>query len=384
MSLVIANALVCDPGREYLSDVRIEGGLIRQLGLNLTRGPNGDVIDAAGRALLPGFIDVHIQGAGGRDLLDTSDEALATISETCTRYGVTGFLGTTVFHPGTGNSHLVRTVGQSEMGPVGAHFLGLHLEGPFISPRKRGMIHPDAICEPSADVLGEVLERTGGKLRMMTIAPELPGSLEIIGRLSKLGIVPSFGHSAATYEQTLRGIEAGITHATHLFNAMDSIHHRAPGPLPAIFESKGVSAQIISDGVHIVPPVVRLAASLLGEDRCILITDGMRPLGLGDGNYVYDGRRYESKDGVARYEDGTLIGTSLGISQLAARFRRFTDWPLSAIAKATSWNPAKALGLNDRKGRISPGYDADIVITDRDFSVWKTIVAGRIAFESTG
>jgi len=380
MGLVIANALVCNPDGEVRADVLVEDGLIRKVGPDLDRSSH--VVDASGKLLFPGFIDLHIQGAGGKDILDADSESLSVISKTCVRYGVTAFLGTTVFHPEAQNFYLSGVIEQSRKGLGGAHFLGLHLEGPFIAPQKRGMIHPDAICDPSSELFERILTMTGGKLRMMTIAPELEGSTGIIRELVRRGIVASFGHSAATYEQTLSGIEAGITHATHLFNAMNSIHHRAPGPLPAIFESEGVSAQIISDGVHISQTVVRMAASLLGMDRCVLITDGIQALGLGDGSYVYDGREYESKDGAARYGDGTLIGTALGLNQLAARFRKFTGWRLSAIAKAVSWNPAKVLKLTERKGSVNAGKDADLVILNDDLSVWKTVVQGRIVFET--
>jgi len=380
--LVIANAIICNPDGEVKADILVENCSISKVGPNLEKGLNSHVVDASGKLLLPGFIDLHIQGAGGKDILDTTSDTLSIISETCTRFGVTGFLGTTIFHLATHNLHLLRTVEQAHRESRGAHFLGLHLEGPFIAPQKKGMINPSAICDPSTEVLKEIFSMTDGTLRMMTIAPELEGSLEIIKELKKRGIVASFGHSAATYEQTILGIEAGISHVTHMFNAMNPIHHRAPGPLPAIFESKGVSAQIISDGAHISPVIVRLAASILGEDRCVLITDGLQAMGLGDGNYVYDGRRYESREGVARYGDGTLIGTALGMNQLASRFRKFTGWSLSAIAKVASWNPAKVLGMTDRKGSISTGKDADLVLLNDDLSVWKTIVSGRIVFES--
>jgi N-acetylglucosamine-6-phosphate deacetylase len=380
MDLVISNATICNPEGCAQGDVHIRDGVIKRVGPGRDRGH--EQVDASGRLLLPGFIDLHIQGAGGKDMLDAGSDALSVISQTCARYGVTGFLGTTVFYPATGNAHLIAAIEQSRQEFKGAHFLGLHLEGPFIAPQRKGMINPEAICNPSTEVLKEILSMTGDNLRMMTIAPELEGALGIIGELKGRGVVASFGHSAATYEQTILGIKAGITHVTHLFNAMNSIHHRAPGPLPAIFESRGVSAQIISDGVHLAPVVVRLAASLLGMDRCVLITDGMQALGLGDGSYSYDGRRYESREGTARYGDGTLIGTALGINQLAGRFRKFTGCSLSAIARVTSWNPAKVLGLTDRKGSIDPGKDADLVLLDDDLSVWKTIVSGRMAFES--
>jgi len=205
--------------------------------------------------------------------------------------------------------------------------LGIHLEGPFISPERRGMIQPDCLCPPSPQVLDEILRTANGRLSMMTIAPELPDCPAVIRHLADSRVVASFGHSAATYEQTKEGFEAGISHVTHLFNTMHSIHHRSPGPLVAIFETEGITAQIIPDGVHLHPSIVKLAFNMLGAERIIPITDGMQAIGLPEGKYVYNGIEYESKSGTARYEDDTLIGTALGLSQLLDRFATFTNCP---------------------------------------------------------
>jgi N-acetylglucosamine-6-phosphate deacetylase len=215
----------------------------------------------------------------------------------------------------------------------------------------------------------------------MTIAPELPGSLRIIQRLADSNIVASFGHSSATYEQTLAGFNAGISHVTHMFNAMPSIHHRAPGPLVAIFQTKHVTAQLIADGVHIHPSVLRFAFETLGPNRIIPITDGMQALGLADGTFIYNGVEYESKEGTARYKDGTLIGTALGLSQLLQKLMTFTDCPLDLAIKTVTQNPAGLLGLEEKKGTIAAGKDADLILLDHDHSVHTTIVAGNIVFQ---
>jgi len=381
MNLTISNAIVCNPDRQFLGEVYIEDGIIQSVGKELK--VKGDVrIDASRRLLFPGFIDLHIQGAGGADILDASPETLHIISQTCARHGVTGFLGTTVYHPGEPNKHISSAVAESQQDMGGAEFLGFHLEGPFIAPEKRGMIRRASICEPSIEVLEEITEVTGDLLRMMTVAPELDGSIEIIKILVNRSVVASFGHSSASYEETLRGFNAGVSHVTHLFNAMNPIHHRSPGPLLAIFESREVTAQLISDGVHIVPPMVRFAVSMLGLDRCVLITDGMSGMGLPEGKYIYDGVEYISKGGTARYSDGTLIGTTLGLNEIAKRFLRFTGLPPYTIAKVASWNPALVLGLTGKKGSVEEGKDADIVILNQDFSVWKTIVGGKIVYDS--
>jgi N-acetylglucosamine-6-phosphate deacetylase len=216
---------------------------------------------------------------------------------------------------------------------------------------------------------------------MMTVAPELPGSAEVIRTLVDQGTVASFGHSKATYDETARGFEMGITHVTHLFNAMVSLHHRDPGPLAAIFERPDITCQVITDGVHIHPAMLRLAFQALGPKRFITITDGMQALGLPDGQYLYNDLQYESRNGTARYKDGTLIGTALGLSQLLVRLTQFTPCPPPVAIKTVTENAAQVLGLAQTKGTIAPGYDADLVLFDKDLSVYATIVAGRIVYQ---
>ena len=355
-------------------------------------------IDAGGRIITPGFIDVHVQGAGGADVLDGTPEALAAISTTCARFGVTGWLATTVYRREGENSHL-QTASRGCCGDGGgAELLGIHLEGPFIAAGKRGMIQEECLAPVENATLDRIWELAGDRLRMMTIAPELPGALEMIGRLRDGGVVASFGHSAADYRQTISGIQAGISHVTHLYNAMMPMHHRQPGPIPALLEAEGVSVQIIPDGVHIHPVMLRLAARNLSGDtgaedpggrpggsshggsRLVLISDGMQAMGLPDGRYTYNGLDYESKEGTARYLDGTLIGTSLGMSELIARFIRHTGWGLAQAVRAASYNPACVLGIQDRKGTLAEGMDADLVLMEPDLRVCMTFRAGRCVY----
>ncbi|MGB2808403.1 MAG: N-acetylglucosamine-6-phosphate deacetylase [Sedimentisphaerales bacterium] len=359
--------------------ILVEDGVIAEIG-DVNAGAGCDVLDAEGRIAAPGFIDVHIQGAGGADILDGEREALEAISKTCVQFGTTSFLATTVYNANGDNEHLALAAECAGGDLGGANLVGIHLEGPFIAVNKRGMIQPDCICEPSMEILNKILDITGGKLAMMTIAPELEGGLEIIRRLVGSNIVASFAHSGADYQQTVAGITAGISHATHLFNAMSGIHHRSPGPLAAIFENENVTAQLIADGVHIHPSVLKLAFEILGPERIVLITDGMQAMGLPDGKYIYNGVEYESKDGAARYKDGTLIGTALGLSELVKRFISFTCCGLDVAVKTVTENPAKVLGLADRKGSIAVGKDADLVLLNDDLSVRATIVGGKIVF----
>jgi N-acetylglucosamine-6-phosphate deacetylase len=378
-SLLITNCRPYDAAEHApLYSVLVREGTIETVG----RADRADrVLDAGGRIVAPGLIDVHIQGAGGADVLDATPEALATISRTCARFGVTSFLATTVYKPGQENRHLrvaAECVGR-DLG--GAHLLGTHLEGPFISPHKRGMIQPDCLASPSKAVLDDIYALLGDTLKMMTVAPELPGSAEVVRALVDNGAVASFGHSKATYDETIRGFEMGITHVTHLFNAMASLHHRDPGPLAAIFERPDITCQVITDGVHIHPAVLRLAFHALGPKRFLTITDGMQALGLPDGHYVYNSLQYESQNGTARYKDGTLIGTALGLSQLLARLTRFTPCSPPVAIKTVTENAAQVLGLAQAKGSIAPGQDADLVIFEKDLSVHATIVAGRVVYQ---
>jgi len=378
--LLLTNCRLFDvPEEAKTTSILIENGIIAQIG-QINPPPDCNILDAQGRITAPGFVDVHIQGAGGSDVLDATPEAQKAISQTCARFGTTSFLATTVFKPEQKNQHL--TVAAEHVGRDlgGANLLGIHLEGPFISKQKKGMIQPDCICPPSIQVLDEIMDITNGRLRMMTIAPELPDSTQIIKRLIDSSVIASFGHSSATYEQTIAGFSAGISHVTHLFNAMPSLHHRAPGPLAAIFQTKHVTAQLIPDGVHIHPAVLKLAYEILGPNRTIPITDGMQALGLGDGQFIYNGIEYESKNGAARYQDGTLIGTALGQSQLLKRLTAFTGCSFETAIKTVTQQPAELLGIEDRKGSVAQGKDADLVLLDRDYSVHITIVAGKVVF----
>ena len=378
--LLITNCRLFDAEDREAVSILIEDGVVAKIG-QIGAGAGCDILDAQGRIAAPGFIDVHIQGAGGADVLDGTVEALKTISQTCARFGTTSFLATTVFRADDENEHLRLTAECTGSNLGGANLVGIHIEGPFISANKRGMIQPGCICLPSAEVLDKILDITAGKLAMMTIAPEVSGSLEIIRSLVDSNIVASFAHSEANYEQTLAGIKAGISHVTHLFNAMSPVHHRSPGPLVAIFESEEITAQLIADGVHIYPSVLKLTFEILGPNRIVLITDGIQAMGLPDGKYVYNGIEYESKNGAARYKDGTLIGTALGLSELLQRLIRFTDCGLDIAIKTVTENPAKVLGIEDRKGSIEVGKDADLVLLDEDLSVQTTIVAGKVVFE---
>ncbi len=382
-SLVIKNCrLYTSQNKNDLSDIFIVKGKIKEIRKSSAKKiEDKNIIDARGKIAAPGFIDVHIQGAGGADVLDNSAEALETIAKTLAKTGTTSYLGTTVVKPAWKNSHLKLMKEFTGKNIGGAKLLGIHLEGPFVNVKKKGGLDTASIYENYQNALEEIFEAAGDSLKMMTIAPELPGNLENIKKLRKHRVVASFAHSDATYEETVKGIEAGINHVTHIFNAMPPLQHRAPGPLAAIFENNDIPVQIISDGHHLHPSIVNLIFKLIGADRCICITDGISGIGLSEGIYSYNGKKYESKDGAARYLDGTLIGSTMSLGNIALKFMKFTGCSLETAINTVTKNPAKLLKIDDRKGSIETGKDADLVLFDDDLSIFMTSVEGSIVYK---
>lgn len=375
---LLVNCRLADPGGEPV-DVLLDGGHIAAIGPGLD-GSNAHRLDTAGRRLVPGFIDLHVHGAGGADILDGTPEAVATMSRTLARFGTTAFVGTTVPRPATGNRHLANAAALVGRPLGGARLLGLYLEGPFINADKRGGLLPEGIAPPSTDMLDELLDLCAGTLRLMTVAPELAGACRIIERLVSQGVVAAFGHSNATAAETRDGIAAGISHVTHLYNAMPSLHHRAPGPLLEIFETPEVTVELISDGVHVDGRLIGWTWRTLGPERCMTVTDGMSATGLPDGEYVFNGRGGSARGGCVRYADGTLIGSALPLAEVVRRFHRFAGCSLAAAVDAASRIPATRLGARGRSGVLAEGEPADLVVLDEDGAVWATVVGGEVVY----
>lgn len=368
------------PDSTGLVDILVENHTIAQIGTSETDSGRPTMLDTGGRTVIPGMIDVHIHGSGGAGMADGSRESLQTISSTIARQGTTSFLGTALVTPETGHAHLAiagQYVGQ-DLG--GANLLGIHLEGPFISRKQRGGIHLASIYPPTEEALAELIEITGGTLKMMTIAPEVEGGLDMVARLIHHGIIPSLGHSHATYDEARTAFDAGVSHVTHIFNTMPSLHHRNPGPIPAIFERPEVTVQIISDGIHLDKEIVNFIYRQLGGERCVLITDGMLACGLPEGRYEYYGREFDTTGGAARYLDGTLIGSTQSLHQMMTHFMTFTGCSLETAVNTVTINPARVLGIAHRKGFLEAGKDADIVVLDSDGTIWATVVAGTVVY----
>lgn len=332
--------------------------------------------------LAPGFIDLHIHGAAGADVMDGTEEALNTIARALAAEGVTGFLATTMTAPKEQmHAALVAISSFSKQTKInGATLLGVHLEGPFIATEKMGAQAANHICVPSIALFDEWQRLSGGQIKVVTLAPELPDALTLIKKLKKEGVIVSAGHTNATYEETTAAIAAGCTQATHLFNAMRGMHQREPGAAGALLLGQGVSVELIADGLHVHPAMLTLALTLKGNQDVLLVTDAMRAKCCGDGQFELGGQQVTVVDGKAMIENGTLAGSTLRMPQAIKNMVTYTGCSLAEAIQMASSNPAARLGLSDSKGKIAVGYDADFVILDADFNVEYTMSNGITVF----
>jgi N-acetylglucosamine-6-phosphate deacetylase len=377
-SYVIRGGEVVRPAGIVRACVLVADGRIRKVGeVSGAEAAGAQVVDARGRLVLPGLVELHVQGAGGSDLFSNDPDAVHNVCRSLAAFGTTAFLATTAVDTARDDQpHIRQIVEAASAQPPGASILGIHLEGPFISPEKRGMIRPSHICKVSRHYYERIGNMCGGWLRMVTIAPEVPGALELIRDMAASGIVPALGHTNATYEETLRGLEAGLRHVTHMMNAMRSFHHREPGAVGAVLMHDEFTMQIITDGVHLHPEVVAWLVRMKGPSRLSIITDGMAATGMPPGRYTYAGVEYSVKDGAARYADGTLVGTACTQLELVRRARQFAGLDLAEAVNMASLYPARILGVDGRKGSIAEGRDADLLISDSKLELESVFVRG--------
>ncbi|MEO1166117.1 MAG: N-acetylglucosamine-6-phosphate deacetylase [Chloroflexota bacterium] len=380
MSLqVITNATVL-----LLNDVIQQGwvafadGTIQDMGAGVP--PTGQVIDAQGAYLLPGFVDVHVHGAVGHDVMDASLDNLHSMSAFFARCGVTSWLPTTLTASHEDTLKALRAVKQAMAQPAkGAHILGAHLEGPYLNIEKCGAQDTRYIRRASLIEIDDILALD--VVRLASIAPEFPENIDAIKQMKQHGITVSAAHTAATYEQMQAGIEAGITHSTHTFNAMPSIHHRHPGGLTALLLDESVYCEVIADGIHVHPATLQLLIQTKGIDKTILITDAMRATGIGAGQYKLGDYDVTVDDRRATLADGTLAGSILTMDVALRNLLQIADYDIADIWRTTSYNATQSIGI-DNKGLIQIGYDADFVLVDKDVDVIMTICAGDCVFDA--
>ena len=334
-----------------------------------------EVIDAGGNYVSAGFIDMHIHGAGGADVMDATPEALKTISSTLLQTGTTSFLATTMTMSTKAIDNALQNIQDHKENVSGAQILGIHLEGPFINASKHGAQDKKYVQKPNM----ELIQNYMNEIKMITIAPEVDGGEDFVKHLTKNypNIILSIGHSDASYEKSKKSFAWGISHATHLFNAMNPYHHRKPGIVGSVFDSDEVSCDIIADLIHTHPSTLELTYKIKKE-KLILITDAMRAGCMVCGSYDLGGQTVTVSDGKATLENGTLAGSVLKLNEALLNMVKHTSMTRVEAVNAATKIPAKKLGL--KKGELKVGYDADIVIFDEYFSIISTIVAGDVKY----
>ena len=383
-STAIYASRILTPHEEILDSVIVvEDGKITQIGhRDEVRVPQEAEHFAAGdKIVIPGFVDVHIHGAGGHDVMEGTAEAIAKVAATVARRGTTSLVATTVTAPPEETCKSLHGIARYIRSPrnteprFAAEVLGIHLEGPFISPARRG-VHPrDAIASPSKELFDEFVAAADGLIRIITLAPELPGAIELIERAVAKGIVASMGHTDATYEQAWAAIGHGVTHAAHVFNAMRPFSHRDTGVIGAALTSPAVMAELIADGHHVDSPAVEILLRAKGLETILLVSDGTAATGMRDGTYRLGNFEVSVTGGVVRNSEGKLAGSTLSLD-LALQHIVALGVPLIDAVRMATLLPARRVGLGGKKGVIAIGADADIVILHQDLRLAGVMTRG--------
>jgi len=380
--LRLACERIVTPAGTLAGEVALRGGRIIAVGAPL-RG--GELVDLGSRWLVPGLIDTHVHGGGGAQLASADPDEIAAAAAFHAQHGTTALLATTVSAPVRSLASILAAIADVAEGArrgaqPGAQVLGAHLEGPFVSRRRAGALDPASFLDPDPRVLEALLAAGRGSVRIVTLAPELPGALELVGALARAGVIASVGHSDATYEQVRLAALAGARSVTHAFNAMRPLHHREPGVLGAALDLPALGCELIADGHHVSAPALRLALGAKGPGAIRLVTDAMQAAGMPDGEYRLGRARVEVAQGRAVLAGSdTIAGSTLTMDAAVATMAALCGLSVPQAAALASTVPARLLGLGERKGAIAPGYDADLTILGEDLAACGTLVGGRWA-----
>jgi N-acetylglucosamine-6-phosphate deacetylase len=344
---------------------------------------NISLVDFGDATLVPGFLDIHIHGGAGLDVMRASRSELPRLGQFLSSHGVTGYFATTVAAPLDATCTALERLADAiddktpaNGGPSQARPLGIHLEGPFLSHKRRGVHPPEYLVEPTLPIFEKLWQAARGHVRMITIAPEIPGALEVIAEAARRNICVSIGHSDAELPAAIEAVKAGARHATHTFNAMRPLDHRNPGIIGEVLSNDTLTADIIVDGIHVSPEVVKVFLQAKGPDRAVLITDAMSAAGMPDGRYQLGPIQVDVADGKAT-ANGSLAGSVLTMDRAVQNVTKFSNWSLREAVRAATFNPAKAAGLSSDYGRLEVGAIADFVVLSPTGEVLKTIVGGR-------
>lgn len=365
----------------------IEDGHITEISSRSAREvpANTSLVDFDGATLVPGFVDIHIHGGAGLDVMRASQAELPRLNKFLATHGVTGYFPTTVAaaldQTCSALDRLADAIEAAESSAssedtVQARPLGVHLEGPFLSHKRRGVHPPECLLPPTLATFDRLWQAARGHVRVMTIAPEIPGAMEVITEAARRNICVSLGHSDAEFPVAQAAVQAGAHHATHTFNAMRPLDHRDPGIIAAVLTDNAMTADIIVDGIHVAPAVVRLFLQAKGVERAVLITDAISATGMPDGRYQLGPLQVDVKDGKCTM-DGKLAGSVLTMDRAVRNVTKFAGWSLLDAVRAATLNPARAVGLSQQHGVLTPGADANVVVLSPNGEVQKTFVRGR-------
>ena len=365
--------------------ILIRDGAIEAVGPRdgMTLPAGAQEVFATDKIAAPGFVDVHIHGAGGHDVMEGTGDALKAVASTIAGHGTTSFVATTVTASPDAICRSAEGVAryfglQHEAGDLRAEVLGVHFEGPFISPLRRGVHPPEFLKLPSADLLAQFIAAAKGRAQILTIAPELLGAMPCIDAARKAGMVVAIGHTDATYEQARAAIARGAHHAVHVYNAMRPFTHRDSGVIGAVLTTPEVTAELIADGVHVDETAMRLLLQAKGPSGVILVSDGISATGMPDGKYMLGTFEVTVSDGVCRNAEGKLAGSTLTLDR-ALRNIVNLGTPLSHALRMLTLNPATLLGLEFKKGALRAGADADLVLLDESLHITNVWTRGLTA-----
>jgi N-acetylglucosamine-6-phosphate deacetylase len=384
VTLIHTNRAIVPSGEIPDAAILIRDGVIDSVapreGMSLPSGATE--VRELGATAVPGFIDVHIHGAGGHDVMDSDSAALAGVSRKLVEFGTTSYVATTVTASPDDTCRAVEGIAQyigrqHEAGAPKAEVLGIHFEGPFLSKIRRG-VHPTQWLQlPSQDLLDRFLKAAAGNARIITIAPELMGAVPCMDAAKNAGIVVSVGHTDATYEQARAAIARGARHATHVYNAMRPFTHRDPGVIGAVLTTPEVSAELIADGVHVDEIAMKILLQAKGAEHVVLISDGTSATGMPDGKYILGGIEVTVTGGVCRNAEGALAGSTLTLDRALRNIVKL-GIPLADVVRMLTLNPAALLGIEFKKGALRPGADADIVLLAEDLTIQHVYTRGAL------
>lgn len=386
MKTLIKNANIITPYEiKKGSSLVIEDGKIADIfnGEIYNEESYDKIIDGEGKYLSPGFIDLHNHGNFGHDAMEGTYESLDIMADFHIKKGVTSFLATTMTEEADKIKKAVKNIGEyvndgENNRDVKAQVLGVYLEGPYFSMEKKGAQPPQYIKNPDLEEIKNLIELSKNTIKIVALAPEIEGAKEAIKYLKEKGITISAGHTNGTFDEAKSGIDLGITQATHLYNGMRAYSHREPGVIGAVLTDERVACEMICDGIHLHVGAMDLAVKMKGKDGIILISDAMMATGLEDGKYELGGQDVYVKEGAARLEDGTLAGSTLTLNKAVYNMVHMVNIPLEDAVRMASLNPARAIGVDNKKGSIEIGKDADLIIFDDDLNILKAMVKGKV------